>query len=142
MISRPKNMSDSIRVLLIDDERLFVESLTKVLKKRGMEVRAALDGPTALELISTGESDVIVLDLKMPGMDGFATLHEIRAKDPLTPVILLTGHLDIDRVVQIMNQGVAVVLLKPCPIDTLVSAIENACELKTISGEVSERTEG
>ena len=130
------NRSKSIRVLLIDDERIFVESLTKVLKRRGMEVKAAFDGLSALKLLSSEESDVIVLDLRMPGMDGLAVLQEIRAKDSLTPVILLTGHLDIDRVVQIMDKGVALVLLKPCPVETLVSAIENASESKAISKEI------
>jgi DNA-binding NtrC family response regulator len=129
-------MAESIRVCLIDDERIFVESLTKVLKKRGMEVQAAFDGLSALKLLSTIEPDVIVLDLRMPGMDGLAVLQEIRAKDSLTPVILLTGNLDIDRVVQVMDKGVSVVLLKPCPIETLVSAIENARETKAISREV------
>jgi DNA-binding NtrC family response regulator len=129
-------MAEPIRVCLIDDERIFVESLTKVLKKRGMEVQAAFDGLSALKLLSTNEPDVIVLDLRMPGMDGLAVLREIRARDSLTPVILLTGNLDIDRVVQIMDKGVAVVLLKPCPVETLVSAIENANESKAISKEV------
>lgn len=134
------NMSEPIRVFLIDDERIFVESLTKVLKKRGMEVQAAFDGLSALKLLSAEEPDVIVLDLRMPGMDGLAVLQEIRARDSLTPVILLTGHLDIDRVVQVMDKGVAVVLLKPCPVETLVSAIENASEAKAISKEVTEKT--
>jgi DNA-binding NtrC family response regulator len=129
-------MAEPIRVCLIDDERIFVESLTKVLKKRGMEVRAAYDGLSALKLLSTEEPDVIVLDLRMPGMDGLAVLQEIRSRDSLTPVILLTGHLDIDRVVQVMDKGVALVLLKPCPVETLVSAIENASESKAISQEV------
>jgi DNA-binding NtrC family response regulator len=130
------NRLEPIRVLLIDDERIFVESLTKVLKRRGMEVKAAFDGLSALKLFSSEEPDVIVLDLRMPGMDGLAVLQEIRTKDSLTPVILLTGHLDIDRVVQVMDKGVALVLLKPCPVETLVSAIENASESKSISKEV------
>ena len=129
-------MSEPIRVVLVDDERIFVESLTKVLKKRGMEVQSAFDGLSALELLSTTDPDVIVLDLRMPGMDGLAVLQEIRARDSLTPVILLTGNLDIDRVVQIMDKGVALVLLKPCPVETLVSAIENASESKAISREI------
>jgi DNA-binding NtrC family response regulator len=128
-------MSDSIRVLLIDDEIIFVESLTKVLKKRGMEVLAAHNGLAGLELLQTAEVDVIVLDLRMPGLDGLATLEEIRVRDVFTPVILLTGHIDISRVTQMMNKGAAEVLLKPCPAETLVSAIENACELKDISRE-------
>ena len=132
-------MAEPIRVCLIDDERIFVESLTKVLKRRGMEVQAAFDGLSALKLLSTHEPDVIVLDLRMPGMDGLAVLQEIRARDSLTPVILLTGNLDIDRVVQVMDKGVAVVLLKPCPVETLVSAIENASEAKAISKEVTKK---
>jgi DNA-binding NtrC family response regulator len=134
------NIPKPIQVFLIDDEKIFVESLTKVLKKRGMEVRAAFDGLSALKLLSVEEPDVIVLDLRMPGMDGLAVLQEIRARDSLTPVILLTGNLDIDRVVQVMDKGVAVVLLKPCPVETLVSAIENASEAKAISKEVTEKT--
>jgi DNA-binding NtrC family response regulator len=132
-------MSDPIRVLLIDDEKIFVESLTKILKKRGMEVLTAYDGPTALEVHSTEEADVIVLDLRMPGMDGLAVLKEIRIRDSLTPVILLTGHIDIDRVTQVLNEGAVEVLLKPCPVDILVSAIENACELKTFTKDVIDR---
>ncbi len=133
------DMSVPIRVLLIDDEKIFVESLSKVLKKRGMVVLAAYDGPTALNVQSTEEADVIVLDLRMPGMDGLAVLKEIRTRDPITPVILLTGHIDIDRVTQVLDEGAAEVLLKPCPVDILVSAIENACELKTFTKEVIDK---
>jgi DNA-binding NtrC family response regulator len=132
-------MSDLLRVLLIDDEKLFVESLSKVLRKRGMEVLAAHNGLQALELLANEEVDVIVLDLRMPGMDGLATLEGIRARDTLTPVILLTGHIDIGRVSQVMNQGATEVLLKPCPAETLVSAIENACELKAITRELADK---
>jgi two-component system, OmpR family, response regulator len=131
-------MPEAIRVLLIDDEKLFVESLTKVLKRRGMVIRSAHDGQTGLELLAEAEPDVIVLDLRMPGLDGLATLEKIRVMDLLTPVILLTGHIDIDRVTQILNKGAAEVLLKPCPIDTLVSAIENACEMKAINKEMAD----
>ena len=132
-------MFDSMRVLLIDDEKLFVETLSKVLRKRGMEVLAAHNGLQALELLSTEEVDVIVLDLRMPGMDGLATLEAIRARDTLTPVILLTGHIDISRVSQIMNKGATEVLFKPCPAETLVSAIENAFELKAITREMADK---
>ena len=79
-------MSDLIRVLLIDDETLYVESLAKVLRRRGMEVFTAPNGEQGVALLSTEECDVIVLDLRMPGMDGIATLEAIRRRDTLTPV--------------------------------------------------------
>ncbi|MFA4915325.1 MAG: response regulator [Syntrophales bacterium] len=132
-------MSTLIRVLLIDDERLFVGSLTKVLQKREMVVQAAHSGSAALAILSDEEFDVIVLDFKMPEMDGLMTLKEIRDRDPLTPVILLTGHIDIERLTEALKIGTTDVLLKPCPVEMLVSAIENANERRAIAKEVAER---
>ena len=129
-------MSDRIRVLLVDDETVFVESLTKVLSKRGMSLQSAQNGQIALELLTNDEYDVIVLDLRMPVMDGLATLKAIRDRDALTPVLLLTGHIDMKQVSEALRQGAAEVLLKPCPVDTLVSAIENAYERKGFARDV------
>ena len=132
-------MVSPIRVLLTDDEELYVEYLAKVLRRRGMKVHTAPDGSKALSLLSQEEYDVIVLDLRMPGMDGLATLEAIRERDALTPVILLTGQMDLDRVTLALKAGAAEVLLKPCPVETLVSAIENANERKAAAKEVAER---
>ena len=132
-------MSNLTRVLLIDDERLFVESLTKVLRKREMVVHAAYSGSEAIAVLSAGKFDVIVLDLKMPEMDGLMTLKAIRDRDTLTPVIILTGYIVIERVTEALKMGATEVLLKPCPVETLVSAIENAYERKAIAEEAAER---
>jgi len=132
-------MASSIHVLLTDDEELYVEYLAKVLRRRGMKVHTAPDGSRALSLLSQEEYDVIVLDLRMPGMDGLATLEAIRERDALTPVILLTGQMDLDRVTLALKAGAAEVLLKPCPVETLVSAIENANERKAAAKELAER---
>jgi two-component system, OmpR family, response regulator len=128
-----------ISVLLVDDEEIYVESLAKVLKRRGMSVCTACDGGTAISLLGSQECDVVVLDLRMPGMDGLATLREIRQRDSLTPVILLTGEIDLERVTLAMKGGAVEILLKPCPIDTLVSAIENAMERKEIAQEIRQK---
>jgi DNA-binding NtrC family response regulator len=133
-------MSEAIRVLLVDDEELYVESLAKVLRKRGMEVSTARDGQSAISFLKDQEADVIVMDLRMPGMDGIATLAEIRRHDTLTPVLLLTGHIDLERVTQALKGGVAEILLKPCPVDTLVTAVENARERTLIAREVAEHS--
>jgi len=134
-------MAEPIRVLLVDDETLYVESLAKVLKRRGMEVFTAPNGAQAIAFLPDHECDVIVLDLRMPGMDGIATLEEIRRHDTLTPVLILTGHIDLERVTHALKGGVAEILLKPCPVDTLVSAIENANERKAIARDVAEKEE-
>lgn len=123
-------MGAGIKVLLVDDEEIYAESLAKVLRRRGMEVFTAPDGASAIRWIREHEADVIVLDLKMPGMDGLQTLQGIREKDTLTPVIMLTGHIDLPRVTQALEGGVGDILLKPCPIDSLVAAIEEARERK------------
>lgn len=128
------------RVLLVDDEEIYAESLAKVLKRRGMEVSIASDGLTALKWIQENEADVIVLDLKMPGMDGIQTLYGIRERDDTTPVIMLTGHIDIPKVTQALEGGVGEILLKPCPIESLVTAIENARERKRALKDLKMRT--
>jgi DNA-binding NtrC family response regulator len=132
-------MPSGIRVLLIDDETVFVESLTKVLTRRGMKVQSASNGIRSLELLNNEGFDVIVLDMRMPGMDGLATLKAIRDSDALTPVVLLTGHIDLKQVSEALKAGAAEVLLKPCPIEDLVSSIENAHERKGFALEVAEK---
>lgn len=132
-------MTSGIRVLLIDDEEVFIESLTKVLTKRGMSVQSASNGLRSLELLTEQGFDVIVLDMRMPGMDGLATLKAIRESDAQTPVLLLTGHIDLNQVSEALKAGAAEVLLKPCPIEDLVSAIENAHERKGFALEVAEK---
>lgn len=131
-------MATATRVLLVDDERLYLDALAKVLRRRGVEVRAAYDGAAALTALAGGELDVIVLDLRMPAMDGLEVLLKIRRLDLLTPVLLLTGHADLERAAAALRAGASDVLLKPCPIDALISAIENAHERKVLAQALAE----
>lgn len=121
-------MSAQIRVLLADDEGIFIRSLAKVLAKKGIHAQTVSDGRLALDALDQAEFDVIVLDLAMPNMDGLATLEAIRERKIAAPVVLLTGSIDMDRVTQALKGGASEVLFKPCPVDDLVSAIENAHE--------------
>lgn len=125
-----------IRVLLVDDEQAFVESLAKVLRRRGMAVRTAHDGQSALALASREEFDVIVLDLTMPGMDGVATLSALRLRDRLTPVLLLSAHAEVERAAQALSLGAANFLLKPYPVEELVAALEDARERKAYARDL------
>jgi DNA-binding NtrC family response regulator len=134
-------MTGRIRVLLIDDETVFVDGLKGVLARRGMEAQSVNDGLKALGLLADEQFDVIVLDLRMPGMDGVEFLKAFRQRNADTPVIVLTGHVSIKQLGEAMKECVAEVLLKPCRIDTLVSCIENAHERKVcaIALEVAEK---
>jgi DNA-binding response OmpR family regulator len=114
------------RVLLVDDEVDFTASLRKVLSRRGFEVETASDGLTALARIAKESFDVIVLDVKMPGMDGIQVLGEIRRMALETRVILLTGHLSLTDEEKGIKEGAFAYLFKPFPILKLVGEIEAA----------------
>ena len=126
-------MSQPIRVLLVDDEKIFVQSMVRILQRKGVQVATAGDGRQALQSLAQGEFDVVVLDIKMPQMDGLACLQALRQDDALTPVLILTGHTDLNGVTQALKGGNCEVLLKPCPVDTLLAAIEDAAERKTLA---------
>ncbi len=132
-------MTDPIRVLLIDDETVFVDNLAGLLNKRGMKVQSVNDGLQALDLLANELYDVLVLDLRMPGMDGVELLKAIRERDVQTPVIVLTGQMSIKQLAEVVKEGVAEVVLKPCRIDALISCIENAHERKVFAAQVAEK---
>lgn len=116
------------RVLLVDDEVDFTSSLGKVLSRRGFEVASVFDGLTALTRITQEPFDVIVLDVKMPGMDGIQVLAEIRRLAINTRVILLTGHLSLTDEETGLKGGAYAYLFKPFPILKLVGLIESAAQ--------------
>jgi CheY-like chemotaxis protein len=115
------------KVLLVDDEVDFTASLGKILRRRGFEVETASDGLIALERITHQAFDVIVLDVKMPGMDGIQVLAEIRRLAISARVILLTGHLSITDEEDGLKGGAYAYLFKPIPILKLVELVESAC---------------
>jgi DNA-binding NtrC family response regulator len=117
-----------LKVVLVDDEAGFVETLARRLDRRGVTVYTALSGPAALQELSRQPVDVVVLDLKMAGMDGLATLREIKARHPALPVILLTGHGTMESMQDILEQGAYDYLSKPCDLDTLMERIQAAVE--------------
>ena len=117
-----------IKVLLVDDEVEFTSSLSRVLKRRGFEVEVAGDGFIALPLIAQKEFDVVVLDIKMPGMDGIHVLSEIKRLKPGTQVIMLTGHFSPAMEEECSTGGAYAHLLKPFPVLKLVDIIAAAAE--------------
>ncbi len=114
---------DEIRVLLVDDEQGFLEAMSKRLARRGLSVRMAPGGREALEMLQQGPSDVVILDQKMPQMDGLTTLSQIRERFPEVKVIMLTGHATVDSAVSGIALGAFDYLVKPCDLDTLLAQI-------------------
>jgi len=118
-------------VLLVDDEESFVSTMTKRLTHRGYAITEAFDGQAALNTLKENpQIEVVILDVKMPGMDGIETLREIKRQFPLLEVIMLTGHATVESAIEGMKMGAFDYLMKPCDIDTLVSKVEEAAGRK------------
>jgi len=123
---------ESFRVLVVDDEEDFLETIVKRLQDRNLEVMGAESGIKALELMDARDFDVVVLDVKMPGMDGIDALKEMKKKKPLTEVIMLTGHASVESGIQGMQLGAFDYVMKPVPLDELLDKMRQAYERKQI----------
>jgi len=127
-----------INILLVDDETDFVETLTKRFRIRKIQVASASNGPDALKLLEGQEFDVAILDVRMPGMDGMELLRAIRARHPLTEVIMLTGHASLETGMQGMNLGAYDYVLKPADFDELLDKVRRAAERKALNARAQQ----
>ncbi len=115
-----------IKLLLVDDEVDLLESLTRTLSRRGFAVAQARDGREALRLLGEGAYDAIVLDVKMPGIDGVEVFQRIKLRCPGLPVIMLTGHGSITQAFEASRDGVFEYLTKPCDVERLAEVVRSA----------------
>jgi DNA-binding NtrC family response regulator len=118
-----------IKVLLVDDEKDFIESLAERLQLRDFDVSTALNGDDAFNLIREKEFDVIVLDVKMPGKSGIDTLKEIKNINQLSQVIMLTGHATVESAIQGMKLGAYDYIMKPTVTEDLINLINKAYKI-------------
>jgi DNA-binding NtrC family response regulator len=118
------------KILLVDDEVVFTENMMQLLTSRGYRATAVNSGDAAIRMLEKENYDVVVLDLKMPGMDGITTLKEIKKLGLFTETLILTGHGSIDTALEAIKLGAYDYLSKPCEIDDLVAKIEGAWEKK------------
>lgn len=119
---------NSVRVLIVDDERDFATAIAERLSKRGFRASAVFSGHGALQAVKETEYDAIVLDLKMPGIDGLQTLQEIRKIDPDLQILVLTGHGTVSAGIGGMQLGATDFLQKPLSIEALSTSIQAAAE--------------
>ena len=122
---------DFFRVLVVDDEEDFLETLVKRLNKRNIDTTGVRSGEEALDVMSKKLFDVVLLDVKMPGgMDGIEALREMKKIQPLSEVILLTGHASVETSIEGMKLGAFDYLLKPIKLEDLLTKLAQAFEKK------------
>jgi DNA-binding NtrC family response regulator len=115
-----------MQLLLVDDEERFLSTTSKLLIQKGFKVFTATNGNDALEILKRENIHVVILDVKIPGMDGIATLKEIKCRFPLVEVIMLTGHGTVESAVKGLKSGATDYLSKPIDIDDLIAKAEEA----------------
>jgi two-component system cell cycle sensor histidine kinase/response regulator CckA len=125
----PRPTSPAIKsVLIVDDEEVVRRSLSRLLKIAGISASQAADGPAALALYETARHDLVLVDVGLPGLDGFETLQALRARDPGVRVILTTGLGGSDVEALAKERGALGLLEKPFGLSTLLQAISEASE--------------
>jgi CheY-like chemotaxis protein len=120
------------RVLLVDDEERFTSRMRNLLERHHFQVATAGDGKQALALIDEQAFDAVVLDIRMPLMDGMTVLRRVQENSSPPPVIMLTGHATLETGIEAIRQGAFDYLMKPCSIEDLVAKLEVACALGQI----------
>src|SRR5687768_7216369 len=119
-------MPRAARVLAVDDNPRILDILTEFLEARGYEVATAQNGGDAMMTLATSTFDVVLLDVRMPRVDGIAALRHIRTLHPELPVIMLTGNADIELARSMLKRGAFDYVAKPVDFDHLLRVIEAA----------------
>lgn len=119
-------------ILMVDDDAAFRHVMSGELQRLGYEVTTAASGEEAVQRAAAGEQDVVLLDLRLPGMSGLETLRSIIARVPSTEVIMLTGHGSIDTAIEAIRIGAIDYVVKPCPLDELDIRIQRALERRAL----------
>jgi two-component system, NtrC family, nitrogen regulation response regulator NtrX len=123
------------KILVIDDERSIRNTLKDILEYEKYEVDLAEDGIKALDKVKTAEYDIILCDIKMPGMDGIEVLEKLTDITPDTPVVMISGHGNIDTAVESIKKGAFDYIEKPLDLNRLLITIRNAMDKSTLVTE-------
>lgn len=129
------------KVLIVDDEKDFLETTIRRINKRGLSCEGVESGFEAIEKIKTGNFDVVLLDVKMPDMDGVKTLGLIKSVKPMMEVVMLTGHASVESGIEGMKLGAFDYLIKPIELDPLLEKLNDAYEKKVIQEEKLQKTQ-
>jgi len=128
---------EKMKMMLVDDEERFLSTTKKLLARKGYDVLTATSGSEALEKLITNDIHVVILDVKMPGMDGIETLKAIKRTYPLVEVIMLTGHATVESAIEGLKSGATDYLMKPTDVEDLIAKAEEAFEKrKVLEGKI------
>ena len=116
------------KILIVDDEPRILLLMKSLLKANGFEVETAKDGPSALEIVKKGEIEIVITDLRMTPMDGMQLFAEIKAYNPVIPVILLTAYASVETAIEAMKSGIFDYLTKPFKVDDMLACLKRAQE--------------
>ena len=125
----PIRPSSTFSILIVDDNRDFVEFLKFLLSHDGFNIRWVFNGPDALQSVRDQPVDLVILDVMMPQMDGLTVCRELKRMSPSLPVILLTAKDDIATRTTAMNLGVSDFLAKPVNIEDLLTRVRTQCQI-------------
>src|SRR6476660_250770 len=134
-------MSARGRILVVDDEANARTALAELLRDEGYSVETAADGFKALPKVEEFEPDIVVTDLKMPGLDGIALMHKVRERHPEVVLIVMTAYGAIDTAVKAMREGAADYITKPVNVDELTLVIQRELERKRLRAETGQLRE-
>ncbi len=123
---------EDIRILFVDDETEYLETVIKRMKKRGFDVTGAGSGAEAMALMASQRFDVLILDVRMPRMDGIEVLRAVKRQFPLVEVIMLTGHASMEVAIEGMELGAFDYLMKPVDVDELIYKAQDAYQRRTL----------
>jgi len=115
-------------ILIIDDEEIIRMSCERALQVSGFETGVAANGREGLEMLEKGKYDVVLLDLKMPDMDGMEVLDKIKSSWPDINVIMISGYSTVDTAVKALRRGAVNFIQKPFSPDTIISAINEVTD--------------
>lgn len=125
----------TINLLIVDDEQRFLDTTSKLFEKRGVRAHTATNGMDALKILEDTRVDVVLLDIKMPGMDGIEILRRIKQKYPLVEIIMLTGYATVETAVEGLRLGAFDYVMKPSTMEELQMNVEKAFERKHAAEE-------
>ena len=129
-----------MKILIIEDEKLLADSLKTMLEQKGFSVEAVYDGETGAEYAVTGVYDLLILDVMMPGLDGYQVARQVRSSRCGTPILMLTARSDLEDRIQGLNAGADYYLTKPFDSRELLACV-NAL-LRRQGGQINELTFG